>query len=184
MKINPDKLKKRAKKAGVTVEQLAEALPRKHDRQQQLAHCATKVRNWMRGNDHPKVTPKDAEALAKALSCDTKDIVRFQSRAKFQRTSARKARLLADLIRGRRVDEALTMLEFHERRASVMVWKALNAARSDAEAADASIDRLVVTESRVDSAATIKRFQPKDRGRAHPIKKRTSHIVIGVEEVA
>lgn len=183
MKINADKLKSRAAEAGVSVEQLAEALPRKQDRRGQREACAAKVRNWMAGNDHPKVTPKDVQALAGALGCEPKDIARFMTRARFQRTSARKARLLADLIRGRKVADALTMLEFHPRRASVMVWKALNAAKSDAEAADASIERLVVTESRVDSAMTIKRFQPKDRGRAHSIRKRTSHIVVGVEEM-
>lgn len=182
MKINPDKLKLRAIEAGLSVEQLAEALPRKHDRRKQRELCATKVRNWMSGNDHPKVRPAEIAALARALGCESKDIARFTTRARFQRTSARKASLLTDLIRGKRVDEALTMLEFHPRRASVMVWKALNAARSDAEAADASIENLYVTESRVDSAVTIKRFQPKDRGRAHSIRKRTAHIVVGVEE--
>jgi large subunit ribosomal protein L22 len=74
------------------------------------------------------------------------------------------------------------MLNFTTRRAAVDVKRALLAAVNDAEQADADVGRLIVTESRVDSAPTIKRFKPKDRGRAHPIKKRMSHITIGVEE--
>ena len=58
------------------------------------------------------------------------------------------------------------------------------AAIADAEVADADIGALVVAESRVDGAVHIKRFQPKDRGRAHPILKRTCHITVGVEERA
>ncbi|TVQ81193.1 MAG: 50S ribosomal protein L22 [Phycisphaeraceae bacterium] len=103
--------------------------------------------------------------------------------SRFQRTSPRKARLLADLIRGRRVDEADTLLRFNPKRAAVMVRKALRAAIADAEQNEVPIDRLYVSESRVDEGMIIKRFRPKDRGRAHPIQKKTSHIVVGVEEL-
>ena len=53
---------------------------------------------------------------------------------------------------------------------------------TDAEVHDVSTDRLIIAESRVDEGLIIKRFRPKDRGRAHAIQKKTSHIVIGVEE--
>ncbi|MCB9837946.1 MAG: 50S ribosomal protein L22 [Phycisphaeraceae bacterium] len=108
----------------------------------------------------------------------------FQSRSRFMRSSSRKARLVADLIRGKRVDDAMNLLRFSDKRAADMMTKTLKAAISDAEHGDADIARLVVCESRIDGGPIIKRFQPKDRGRAHPIRKRTSHFVIAVEESA
>ncbi|TVQ60568.1 MAG: 50S ribosomal protein L22 [Phycisphaerales bacterium] len=102
--------------------------------------------------------------------------------ARFVRGSARKSRLVADMIRGMPVDKALTTLDFCDKRAAVSIRKTLNAAIADAEQAEADVGALVVAESRVDGGPIIKRFQPKDRGRAHPIRKRTSHLVVGVEE--
>ena len=63
-----------------------------------------------------------------------------------------------------------------------MVEKVLRAAMEDADEQEANVNRLFVMEARVDAGPTIKRFQPKDRGRAHPIMKRTSHIVVSVAE--
>jgi len=66
-----------------------------------------------------------------------------------------------------------------------MVRKTLDAAIANAEEiTDGAVDvrRLIVTEARVDEGPTIKRWQPKDRGRAHPINKRTSHIHVSVDE--
>jgi large subunit ribosomal protein L22 len=87
-----------------------------------------------------------------------------------------------DLIRGKGFDEARNLLKFTTKRAAVDVHKALMAAYADAEHAEADTDNLVVVESRVDQGPVIKRFQPKDRGRAHPIMKRMAHITVGVEE--
>jgi large subunit ribosomal protein L22 len=181
MKINGDKLTALAQAAKVGPEALAEALP-KSDRRKQADVALSKVRNWMAGRNHPRCKPAEAAAMASTLGCQVKDIVWFQSHYRFARSSSRKAKLVTDLIKGRRVDEADALLKFNPKRAAVMVRKALTAAVADAEAADAAYDRLIVTESRVDAGFTIKRFQPKDRGRAHPILKRTSHIVISVEE--
>ncbi|HEB60682.1 MAG TPA: 50S ribosomal protein L22 [Phycisphaeraceae bacterium] len=106
----------------------------------------------------------------------------YVSKFKYARISARKARLVADMIRNKPVSDAMTMLDFSKKRAAVMVKKALNAAIADAEMQDADVSTLYVCESRVDEGPTLKRWRPKDRGRAHPINKRTSHITIGVEE--
>lgn len=146
--------------------------------------ASSALSNWLSGRNHPRARPEDIRAIAEALSCRPSDFTRFESRARFVRSSARKSRLMADLIRGRRVDEAVTLLEFNHRRAASMVVKALKTAIADAEQSEADVSRLFVSESRVDGGPIIKRFQPKDRGRAHPIKKRTSHIVVSVEEAA
>ena len=100
---------------------------------------------------------------------------------KFCRIAPRKARLVADLIRGRGVADALTELEFSKRRGAYFVQGVLKSAIANAEQASADVSRLVVVESRVDEGPTIKRFQQKDRGRAHPIMKRTSHIIVAVD---
>ena len=101
---------------------------------------------------------------------------------RFARISARKARLIIDLIRGRDVQDALNVLKFTPNRAASMISKVLNSAVANANEAEADVEKLVVEEARVDEGPTMKRFQPKDRGRAHPILKRTSHIFVSVEE--
>ncbi|WP_428386317.1 50S ribosomal protein L22 [Mucisphaera sp.] len=100
------------------------------------------------------------------------------------RISPKKAKLVTDLIKGRPVDEALTILSMSPKRGSVMVKSALNAAIANADAAEADTRRLFVKVAKVDGGPTIKRFRPKDRGRAHPIMKRTSHITVTVDEKA
>ena len=87
-----------------------------------------------------------------------------------------------DLIRGKRVDTAQTILQMSKQRAAVFIGAALKAAIANADQAEADVRRLVVTDARVDAGPTIKRFQPKDRGRAHPILKRTSHLTVAVDE--
>jgi len=86
------------------------------------------------------------------------------------------------MIRGKRIEEALTALDFSKKRGSVFISAVLKSAIANAEEKNADPTRLVVSESRVDEGPTLDRFQPKDRGRAHPIKKRTSHIHVAVEE--
>ncbi len=101
---------------------------------------------------------------------------------RYARISERKARLVADLIRGRRVDDALELLRFTNKRAAKMVDKVLRSAMANANEQEAAMNRLYVADAHVDPGPIIKRFRPKDRGRAHPIQKRTSHIVVAVDE--
>ena len=98
------------------------------------------------------------------------------------RISPQKARLVMDLIRNQPVDRAITTLDLSKKRAAVLIKSALNAAIANADQAEANVRRLVVSDARVDEGPTIKRFQPKDRGRAHAILKRTSHLTVGVSE--
>ncbi|MEX0887120.1 MAG: 50S ribosomal protein L22 [Phycisphaeraceae bacterium] len=99
------------------------------------------------------------------------------------RISPSKARPVINLIRGKRFDEAMTQLELSKHRAAVMIRNALKAAYANADQAEADVRRLVVSDARVDEGPVMKRWQPKDRGRAHPIQKRTSHISVTVDEV-
>jgi large subunit ribosomal protein L22 len=98
------------------------------------------------------------------------------------RISPTKVRPVIDMIRGKSLAEAEAILLTCKRRGAVFVSQALKAATANADSLEADVRRLVVSEARVDAGPTIKRFQPKDRGRAHPIKKRTCHICVSVEE--
>ncbi len=100
----------------------------------------------------------------------------------FARIAPRKARLVVDLIRGRHVNEALDILKFTKKRSSLMVQKVLRSAIANADEQEANVDALFVSDARVNEGPTMKRWRPKDRGRAHPILKRTSHIVVTVTE--
>ena len=97
------------------------------------------------------------------------------------RISPTKARLVADMIRGKTAEEALTLLEVSKKRAAVLVRKALVAAMANADQAEVDQRDLFVSDVRVDSGPTVQRWRWKDRGRAHPILKRTSHITVSVD---
>ena len=106
----------------------------------------------------------------------------WQAKHRFARISSRKARLIVDLIRGRDVQDATNILKFTHNRAASMVSKVLASAVANADEAEASVADLIVCEARVDDGPTMKRFRPKDRGRAHRILKRTSHIIVAVDQ--
>ncbi len=99
---------------------------------------------------------------------------------RYARIAPRKARLIADMIRGRRIDDALTTLEFTHQRAAYFFRNVLKSAVANAEEADADMSTLFVAESRVDEGPVVKRWRPKDRGRSHPYQRRTSHLHIVV----
>ena len=108
----------------------------------------------------------------------------FQAKHRFARIAPRKARLLMDLIRGRDVDDAITMLRFSKQRASGMIEKVIRSAVANATEQDVAAKRnaLYVQSAWVDPGPIIKRFQPKDRGKAYSIQKKTSHLVVTVDE--
>lgn len=103
--------------------------------------------------------------------------------SRFVRMSPRKVRLVIDLVRGKRVEDALATLQFVPRRASVAVGKTLRSAVANAvHNFDLDEDELVVAEAFVDEGPTLKRWRARARGMASPIMKRTSHITIVVRE--
>jgi large subunit ribosomal protein L22 len=86
------------------------------------------------------------------------------------------------LIRGQHVDLARDTLRFTNKRASGMVDKVLRSAIANANEQEAEVRSLFVAEARVDAGPYLRRWRPKDRGRAHPIAKRLSHLIVAVEE--
>lgn len=105
------------------------------------------------------------------------------ARLKGARLSAQKARLVADQVRGRAVEEALELLTYSPKKGAVIIKKLLNSAIANAEHNEgADIDELVVAKVFVDEGPTMKRIKPRAKGRADRIFKRSSHITVVVAD--
>jgi len=99
------------------------------------------------------------------------------------RISAQKARLVADEVRGKPVEEALNLLEFSKKKAAHLVRKLLNSAIANAENNEgADVDELRVSTIFVDEGLTMKRMRARAKGRGDRILKRTSHITVKVAD--
>ncbi len=104
------------------------------------------------------------------------------AKRRFARMTPRKARLVMDLVRGLSCRQALDVLAFNPRLPAVSIRNLLKSAMASANDAEANMNRLYIVEARVDEGPTMNRWRPKDRGRAHPILKRTSHLILRVAE--
>ncbi len=104
--------------------------------------------------------------------------------AKHVRISARKARLVANEVRGYGYQEAMDILRFTNKKASEMIINVLNSAVANAIQMDENIDpdSLYISKIYVDDGPIMKRFRPRARGRASRIRKRLSHITIVLTE--
>lgn len=179
MRIDASRFRKTVTEKGAKIEDLARAVEREAFTG---ARAQSAVKNWLRGSDHPRCKAEDVRKLADALGVDVGKIAKFTAIFRYHRGSPRKAALLADLIRGRDMDTATNLLSFNIKRAAVDVKKTLLGAVADAEAASVDLTNLVVIEASADGGPVMKRIQPKDRGRAHQILKRMSHIRVSLAE--
>jgi large subunit ribosomal protein L22 len=103
----------------------------------------------------------------------------MRATAKYVRIAPRKARLVADEVRGKSYPEAASILRFTNKRAARILGDVMNSAAANAEHNDdADPDELFVREIRVDEGPTIKRYRARAMGRATMIRKRTSHITV------
>ncbi len=99
-----------------------------------------------------------------------------------QPVAPRKVRLVLDMVRGRTVDEALTLLEFMPQPSARIVWKVIKSAAANAENNfDLNPDGLKIKSAIAGDARTLKRFRARSRGRMAPVLKRYSHITVVVE---
>jgi len=113
----------------------------------------------------------------------SEDTMKVRAQAKWVRTSARKARLVLDHIRGRSVPEARTILAFTPRAAATDIEKVLRSAVANAEANHGlDGDDLVVEAAYADEGPTLKRWKPRARGRVNRIRKRTCHVTLVLSE--
>ncbi|MBN2017701.1 MAG: 50S ribosomal protein L22 [Candidatus Cloacimonetes bacterium] len=106
------------------------------------------------------------------------------AKIKNQRGSARKVRLVADLIRNKKVDEARDILNFSKKRAARSILKILDSAVANAanKSGKVEIDKLFINKITVDEGITMKRWRSRAMGRADMISKRTHHIALSVTD--
>jgi len=105
------------------------------------------------------------------------------AKLKGARISAQKARLVADQVRGMAVEDALSLLEFSNKKAAHIVKKVLDSAIANAENNEgADVDELKVSSIYVDEGMTMKRLRPRAKGRADRILKRSCHITVKVAD--
>ncbi|WP_153556929.1 50S ribosomal protein L22 [Roseimaritima sediminicola] len=111
------------------------------------------------------------------------------ARHKNARMSARKVRLVADMVRGKYADDALNILQFQPQRGARLLEKVIKSAVGNAADPEQNggqafrVEDLVLTEVRVDGGPMFKRIRPRARGMAFMIKKRTSHITVGLTPI-
>ena len=106
----------------------------------------------------------------------------MKAKAKYVRIAPRKARLVADEVRGKSLPEAVSLLRFTNKRAAKLIGDIVQSAAANAENNDdVDPDELFITEIRVDDGPTIKRYRARAMGRATMIRKRTSHITVELE---
>ena len=112
-------------------------------------------------------------------------MIEGRATARYVRTSAQKAKLVMDLIRGQSVDRALATLRFSQKRVAGAVAKVLRSAVANAEQKEGSggdVDRMFVSRCYADQGPSMKRIRPAPMGRAFRIVKRTAHLTVHVEE--
>ena len=106
-----------------------------------------------------------------------------RAQARFVRVPPRKARAVADLVRNKHVDEALSILRYTPRRAAKVVAKVVGSAAANAENNhDLNRSRLFIDRIYVDEGPVLRRVRPRARGRRYLIRKSTSHITVIVKE--
>jgi large subunit ribosomal protein L22 len=130
-----------------------------------------------------KKAPKQAEAEKAAPKKEAPKpapvVVRATSR--YVRVAPRKARLVADQVRGLNIDAARALLQFSPRGAARDIGKLIDSAAANAENNhDLVADEMRVAEITVDEGPTLRRYRPRALGRATPINKRTSHIAVAL----
>lgn len=102
---------------------------------------------------------------------------------RYVRIAPRKAQQVVDLVRGKKVDEALAILKYTPKAAAPIVEKLVKSAVANAENNNGmDVDRLYISEIYANQGPTMKRFRPRAMGRATTIRKRTSHIEVVLKE--
>jgi ribosomal protein L22 len=115
---------------------------------------------------------------------DTGEVPVVRASAKYVRVAPRKARLIADQVRGMHIEKARALLQFSPRGAAEDIHKLINSAAANAENNHDLIgDEMVISSITVDEGPTLRRFRPRALGRATPINKRTSHIAVALTPV-
>jgi ribosomal protein L22 len=191
-----DEQKKAAKKA----EGKKEAKPAKKDAKKPAAKKETKKDSKAKGKEKKAEGKKAAKTAGKKAAKAKKEPAKkaapkvkakapaappvVKAKARYVRIAPRKARLIADQVRGMHIEKARALLQFSPRGAAHPIQKLINSAAANAENNhDLVGDEMRVASITVDEGPTLRRFRPRAMGRATPINKRTSHIAVALTPV-
>jgi ribosomal protein L22 len=142
---------------------------------------ATRKAPAKKAEGKPKTDPKKAPAKKSAAKKEAPERPVVNARARFVRVAPRKARLIADQVRGLPLDDALPLLRFSTRSAAQDIRKLIESAAANAENNhDLVADDLMIKDIHVDEGPTLRRYRPRALGRATRINKRTSHIAVAL----
>jgi large subunit ribosomal protein L22 len=146
------------------------------------ADAKTTAKKAAAKKDTAKKTAKAEKEPAKKAALQPKlSQLKVRASARYVRIAPRKARLIADQVRGLHIDKARALLQFSPRNAADDIGKLIESAASNAENNhDLVADEMRISEITVDEGPTLKRYRPRAQGRTSPIHKRTSHIVVAL----
>jgi ribosomal protein L22 len=131
-----------------------------------------------------KAAAKAEEKPAKRAPRKPEELPVVRASARYVRVAPRKARLIADQVRGLHIEQARALLAFSPRTAAEDIHKLINSAAANAENNHDLIgDEMRITSITVDEGPTLRRYRPRALGRATPINKRTSHIAVALTPV-
>jgi ribosomal protein L22 len=131
-----------------------------------------------------KAAKAEEKKPARRRPRDPEELPVVRASAKYVRVAPRKARLIADQVRGMHIEQARALLQFSPRGAAEDIQKLINSAAANAENNhDLVGDEMRITTITVDEGPTLRRFRPRALGRATPINKRTSHITVALTPV-
>ncbi len=176
---NPDK--KNSKKAAAKKEPAKKPAAKKESAPKKTAKKAESKKTTAK-KDAPKKAAKTKKAPAKKAAPKAPaapPVVRASAR--YVRIAPRKARLIADQVRGMHIEKARALLQFSPRGAAQDIHKLIDSAAANAENNHDLIgDEMTISSITVDEGPTLKRYRPRAQGRATPIHKRTSHIAVAL----
>jgi ribosomal protein L22 len=183
------KAKKAAKKPAAKKEPKAKKAPAKKAEKKSAKKPAAKkdskkpaAKKEPKAKKEPAKKAKKAPAKPAAKSAPAAPVVK--AKARYVRIAPRKARLIADQVRGMDIESARALLQFSPRGAAHPIHKLINSAAANAENNhDLVGDEMRVSSITVDEGPTLRRFRPRAMGRATPINKRTSHIAVALTPV-
>jgi ribosomal protein L22 len=156
--------------------------PAKASKEAKKATKAAKKAEPKKSEGKAKAAPK-AKAPAKKATPPPAPVAPpvVRASARYVRIAPRKARLIADQVRGMHIEQARALLQFSPRGAAQNIQKLIDSAAANAENNHDLIgDEMRITSITVDEGPTLRRFRPRAQGRATPIMKRTSHIAVAL----
>ena len=175
------KLKRCREAHGLSVTELAEAIERAG---LEGSKARAAVGNWEQDRLTPAPRSADIDSLARVLQVTRQELIVWTASHRYAPMAPRKVRLVAELIRGRTVQDALDVLKFANKRAAVLIDKVLRSAIANADEQEADVERLYICDARVDEGGVrqnTRRWRPKDRGRAVSWTRLASHIHVSVD---